>query len=40
MKTKLFLIGLRVKSVFTAQTITKQFARWQVKRQNMPPVLQ
>tara|TARA_R110002096_G_scaffold128355_1_gene276535 strand:+ start:290 stop:400 length:111 start_codon:yes stop_codon:yes gene_type:complete len=36
MKNKLLLIALQ----FTALTITKEFARWQNRRQNMPPVLQ
>jgi hypothetical protein len=40
MKIKPRLIGLAAKSVCISQTMIKEFARWQYKRQNMPPVLQ
>jgi hypothetical protein len=34
------LFGLAVNVVRIELSIPKQFARWQIKRQNTPPVLQ
>jgi hypothetical protein len=39
MKFKNFLFGLAVNIICIEQNIPKQFARWQIKRQNISPVL-